>query len=129
MSLNYIHRKCNTGYLVNRRKRSVTLCTLTTLNCFQKMKKERESLLDAVRIYSQDTVMEFGKEKCAKLPMKSSKRHLTNGIELPNKDKITTIEKNETYKYLGILEDDTIKQEETREKIKKEYCRKTRNQL
>ena len=32
----------------------------------------------------------------------------------------------EIYVYLGILEDDTIKQEEMKEKIKKEYLRRNR---
>ena len=32
----------------------------------------------------------------------------------------------ETYKYLGILEADTIKQEEMKEKIQKEYFKRTR---
>ena len=41
---------------------------------------------------------------------KSGKRHLTNGMELSNQDKIRTLEEKETYKYLGILEADTIKQ-------------------
>ena len=44
--------------------------------------------------------------------MKSGKRQLTNGMGLPNQDKIKTFREKETYKYLGILEDDTIKQEE-----------------
>ena len=54
--------------------------------------------------------MEFGIEKCAMLVMKSCKRHMTDGMELPNHDRIRTLEENETYKYLGILEADTIKQ-------------------
>ena len=58
--------------------------------------------------------------------MKSGKRHLTDGMELPNQDKIRTLAENETYKYLGILEDDTIKQAEMKHKIQKEYLRKTR---
>ncbi len=35
--------------------------------------------------------MEFGIEKCAMLVMKSGKRHLTDGKELPNKNKIRTL--------------------------------------
>ena len=73
--------------------------------------------------------MEFGIEKCALLVMKSGKRHLTDGIELPNQDKIRTLGENETYKYLGILEADTIKQVEIKNKIQKEYLRRTRKLL
>ena len=61
--------------------------------------------------------------------MKSDKRHLTNGMELSNKDKIKSLAENETYKYLGILEADTIKQVEMKEKIQKEYLRRTKKLL
>ena len=73
--------------------------------------------------------MELGIEKCALLVMKSGKRHLTDGIELPNQDKIRTQAENETYKYLGILEAVTIKQDEMKNKIQKEYLRITRKLL
>ena len=55
--------------------------------------------------------------------------HLTDGIELPNLDKIRTLAENETYKHLGILEAHTIKQVEMKNKIQKEYLRRTRKLL
>ena len=58
--------------------------------------------------------------------MKNGKRHLTDGMELPNHDKIRTPRENETYKFLGILETDTIKQGEMKDKIWKEYPGRTR---
>ena len=58
--------------------------------------------------------------------MKSGKRHMTDGMELPNQDRIRTFAENETYKYLGILEADTIKRVEMKDKIRKEYLRRTR---
>ena len=61
--------------------------------------------------------------------MKSGERHLTDGMELPNKDKIRTLAENETYKYAGILEADTIKQAEMKDKIQKVYLRRTRQLL
>ena len=96
---------------------------------FAKNEKEQENLMQTVRIYSQDIGMEYGMEECAMLVMKSGKRHLTDGMELPNQDKIRTLREKETYKYLGILEADTIKQVEMKDKIQKEYCRRTRKQL
>ena len=87
------------------------------------------TLIHTVRIYSQDKAMEFGIEKCALLVMKSGKWHLTDGMELPNQEKIRTLGEKETYKYLGILEAETIKQVEMKEKIKKEYLRRTRKLL
>ena len=99
------------------------------IKLFAKNEKELETLIHAVRIYSQDIGMEFGIEKCAMLVMKSDKRHMTDGMELPNHDKIRTLRENKTYKYLGILKADTIKQVEMKDKIRKEYLRRTINQL
>ena len=96
---------------------------------FAKNEKELETRIHAVRIYSQDIRMEFGIEKGATLVMKSVKRHMTDGMELPNHDKIRTLGENETYKYLGILEADTIKQVQMKDKIRKEYLRRTRKLL
>ena len=70
--------------------------------------------------------MEFGIEKCAMLVMKSGKRRMTKGMELPNQDKIRALGENETYKYLGILEADTIKQVQMKDTIRKEYLKRTR---
>ena len=42
---------------------------------------------------------------------------MAEGIKLPNQGKIRTHREKETYKYLGILEAETIKQEEMKEKI------------
>ena len=50
-------------------------------------------------------------------------------MELPNQVKIKALAENKTYKYLGILEADTIKQVEMKEKIQKEYLRRTRKLL
>ena len=87
------------------------------IKLFSKNEKELETLIHAVRIYSQDIGMKFGIEKCAMLVMKSGKQHMTDGMELLNQDKIWTLGENETYKYLGILEADTIKQVEMKDKI------------
>ena len=61
--------------------------------------------------------------------MKNGKRHLTDGMEVLNRDKIRTLGRKETFKYLGILEADIIKEVEMKEKIKKEYLKRTRKLL
>ena len=95
------------------------LMYMDDIKLFAKNEKELETLIHTVRIYCRDIGMEFGIEKCAMLVMKSGKWHLTDGMELPNQDEIRTVGEKETYKYLRILEADTIKQEEMKEKIKK----------
>ena len=89
--------------------------------------KELVSLMKAVRIYSDDKRMEFGKGKYTILIMKIRKRQMMEGIELQNQGKIRTLGVKKAYKYLGILEDYTINQAETKEKIKSEYLRRTEN--
>ena len=66
------------------------------IKLFAKNEKELETLIQAVRIYSQDIGMEFGIEKCAMLVMKSGKRHMTEGIQLPNHEMIQTLGGKET---------------------------------
>ena len=62
---------------------------------FAKNEKELETLTHTLRIYSQDIGMKFGIEKCTTLVMKIGKRHLTDGMELPNEDKIRTLGEKE----------------------------------
>ena len=126
MPLNHILRKCSAGYKLSRSQEKINyLMYMDDIKLFAKNEKELETLIHTVRIYSQDIGLEFGIERCALFVMKSGKRHLTDGIELTNQDKIRTLAENKTYKYLGILEADTIKQEE----MKKKYLRKTRKLL
>ena len=47
------------------------------------------------------------------------KQYMTAGIEQTNQDKIRTLREKETYKYLGILEADTIKYVDMKAKMKK----------
>ena len=78
-------------------------------NIKQKNEKELETLMQTIRIYSQDIGMEVDIEKCAMLIMRSEKRQIVEGIELPNKEGIRTLRKKKNYKYLEIVEADTIK--------------------
>ena len=130
MPLNHILRKCTAGYKLSKPQENINhLMYMDDIKLFAKNEKELETLIHTVRIYSQDIGMEFGIEKCAMLVMKSGKRHMTDRMELPSQDKIRTLGENETYKYLGILEADTIKQVEMKDKIQKEYLRRTRKLL
>ena len=80
-------------------------------------------------IYSKDIGVEFGREKCAMLIVKSSEQQMTEGIELPNQEKNQNTWRKEIYKYLVILKADTTKQAKLKDKIKKEYLRRTRKLL
>ena len=86
---------------------------------FAKNEKELKTVIQAVKIYSNDMRMEFEIEKCARFITKNGKRQMTEGIELPNQEKIRTHEKKQkkTYKYLGIWEAETYKQVEMKKKM------------
>ena len=99
------------------------------MKLFAKSEKELETLIQCVRIYSPEIGREFGKEKCAMLLKKSDKRHMTEGVELPNQVVIRTLEEKKAYKYWDILETDTIKQAEMKEIFFKVYPRGTRKLL
>ena len=97
------------------------------IKLFAKNEKEQETLIHAVRIYSQNIGMEFGIEKCAMPVRNSGNRHMTDGMEQSNQDKIRTLGENETFKYFGNLEADTIKQVEMKGKIPKNISEELEN--
>ena len=82
-----------------------------------------------MRIFSNDIEMEFGIEKCAILVLKRGKVIKSEGIKLPNNRKMRSLDENEEYKYLGILQADQIKQKEMKERVGNEYKRRVRKLL
>ena len=71
--------------------------------------------------------MEFGIEKCAILVMKRGKRHVTDGMKLQNQDKIRTLGENQTFKFWASWR--LTPSNKWKDKIQKEYCRRTRKLL
>ena len=63
--------------------------------------------------------MKFGIEKYAMRIMRTRRRQINEGMESPNKKKIKTLGEMESYWYLGILEANTIKRVEIKEKSKR----------
>ena len=87
------------------------------IKLFAKNEKELETLIQVLMVFSQDIGIESGIEKCVMWMKKREKRQMTEGTGLRNQIKIRTLREKENYKYLGILETDTIKQTEMKEKI------------
>ena len=74
MPLNHILRKCTTVYKLSRSQEKINpLKYIDEITLFIKTGNEIKTLTHAVRIRSQDILMEFGIEKCALLVMKSGK--------------------------------------------------------
>ena len=96
---------------------------MDNIKLIAKNEPELKRLKHTVRIYSQNIDIKFSREKCAMLVMKSDKKHITDGMELRKQDKIRKLTENETYKYLGLFEADTIKQVKIKEKIRNNILR------
>ena len=66
MPLNYILRKCTVGYKLSKSQEKINLLMyMDDIKLFVKIEKELETLIHAVKKYSQDVGMEFGIEKSA----------------------------------------------------------------
>ena len=101
------------------------------IKLFVKNKKELKTLIQTVRIYNQDIKMEFDIEKCTMQVMKSGKRHMTEGFELPNQKKKNSkrSEKRKptnTWEYWKLTPSNKWK---WKKKFKKQYLRRTRKVL
>lgn len=99
------------------------------LKLYAKNEKSLDSLIQTVRIFSTDIGMEFGIEKCATLFIKRGKTTHHQGIELPDGKTLKALKEGESYKYLGILEADKIKNTEMKSKVRTEYLRRVRKIL
>ena len=61
---------------------------------------EIDSLIQTVRIFSQDIGMEFGIQKCAMLKIVRRKMVECEGISLQDGEKVRSLEKGQDYRYL-----------------------------
>ena len=73
--------------------------------------------------------MQFEIDKCAMLLTKKVKKVKPDGIQLPSDKVITSLEKGESYKYLGVLEAHELMVNEMKDKVKKEYYGRVRKVL
>ena len=106
------------GYHLRKNRPRVNhLLYMDDLKLYAKDKKELNTLIQTVRVFSKDIGMDFGIEKCAMIQMKRGKFVMSEGIELPNGKKIRSLDDQEGYKYLGILQFDDIKHGEVKEKL------------
>ena len=94
------------------------------LKLYSRSEKGLDSLVQTVRVFSEDIGMEFGIEKCAMLVLEKGKIVKSVGLELPNGKVIRSLQEGESYKYLGILEADKFLEEKIKLNVSKEYIRR-----
>ena len=107
------------GCLINH------LFFMDDLKLYAKTERELKELIAIVDAFSQDIGMTFGLDKCASLIMKKGVRVRSCGIDLPSGDSIKELEE-EGYKYLGVLQECTIKQKRMKEIVRQEYLRRVK---
>ena len=70
------------------------------LKLYYRSERGLDSLVQTVRVFSEDIGMEFDIEKCAMLVMEKEKMAKSVGAELPDGKVIKLLQQGESYKYL-----------------------------
>ena len=105
------------------------LLFMDDLKLYAKNEKGLESLVQTVRIFSDDTDTEFSINKCAALVLKRGKITKFDVISLPDGRLMKGLFEGAGYKYLGVLQADQIRYTEMKEMVEAEYVRGVRKVL
>ena len=127
--LTHILRTANPGYEFQTGETINHLLFMDDLKLNSKSEKALDSLIQTIRIFSDDIGMQFGIDKYPMFVMKKEKKVKSDGTQLPNDKVIKSLEEGESYKYLGVLEADEVMVNEMKDKVKKEYYRRARKVL
>ena len=110
--LSLILRKAKATYEFSENKEKINnLLFMDDLKLYSQSEKWLDSLVQAVRIFSEDVGMGFGIEKCAMLVLEKGKIVKSVAIELTDGKVIKLLQEGESYKHLGILEADEFLEE------------------
>ena len=116
------------GYVTSRNQKLNNLLFMDNLKLYPKSERELDSLIQTVRIFSDYVGMVFGLNKCAVLVLKRGKMVQTEGIKLPDGKRMREV-KLDGYKYLGVLQLDSIMYSEMKENVRSEYIRRVKKLL
>ena len=105
--LSLILRKAKAVYDFSGSKEKIHhLLFMDDLKLYSRNGKELYSLVQTICIFSNDIGIEFSIEKCTMLVIEKVKIVNSVGIELPDSKVIKSLQEDESYMYLGILEAD-----------------------
>ena len=127
--LTLVLRQTKASYELKKGGKKINhLLFMDDLKLFVKNEDQIDSLVNTVKIFSEDIKMEFGLPKCGVLIMKRGRVVKNEGISMSDGKMMKNIEEG-GYKYLGIFKANGRKHEEMEDQIKKEYIRRVRNIL
>ena len=114
--LEYRVRKTpTTNHLINH------LMFVDDLKLYASNDNQLDSLISITKTFSDDIGMKFGVDKCNKITIIRGKIAKTDNIELGENEIIKELESDETYKYLGIEENNQICRKNMKTKLRNEY--------
>lgn len=126
--LSLLLRKVVPGYTFHDKMKVNHLLYMDDLKLYGKNRSQLNSLLETVRIYSEDIGMQFGLEKCAVIEMKRGKVSSSESMSVGGCE-IGSLGGEHQYKYLGVWESDRVENALMKEKIEGEYFRRVRKIL
>ncbi|KAL7634727.1 UNVERIFIED_CONTAM: hypothetical protein RMT77_015104 [Armadillidium vulgare] len=118
------------GYRVNPRSEKSPkiishLFYMDDLKLYAPNRQEITKQIEVVKKFSKDICMEFGLEKCAFLTLKKGRRIESENITI-EEITIRQLEQEKTYKYLGVEESEKVEHKLMKEKLGKEYLKRTK---
>ena len=99
---------------------------MNDLNLYRHKEKGLDSLVQTIRIFSEDIEMEFGIEKRAMLVIEKGKNVKSVGLELPDGKVIKSLQEGKSFKCLGILEGERFLGKKMKLAVSMEYFRKVK---
>ena len=127
--LSLILRKTKEAYEFSESKEKINhLLFMDDLKVYHRSEKGVDSLVQTVRVFSEDAGMEFGIEKCTTSVMEKGKIVKSVGIEFPDGKVIKWLQEGNIYKYFGILEADKCLEEKMKLNVSKECITMLRSQ-
>ena len=128
--LSFIFRKAKAAYEFSESKEKINhVSFMDDLKLYSRTEKGLDSLVQTVRVFSEDIGVKFGIEKFAMLVMKKGKIVKSVAIDLPDGTVIKSLQEGESCKYLGILEADKLLEVKMKLNVSKEYIRRIRKVL
>ena len=114
----------NEGYKLVNEDRSINhLLFMDDLKLYARSDEQLQELVGVVKAYSDDIKMEFGLSKCAALSVVGGKVKPSDGLVLPSGEVMKEVDED-GYKYLGVLQRDSLMYTEMKEKVRTEYFRR-----
>ena len=124
--LSVILRKTKGKYQLGKEGESINyLLFMDDLKLYGNDERQIDSLINTVRVFSDDIRMEFGLKKCGVVVMKRGK---VVKYDLPDGRRMKSVEED-GYKYLGVLEYNEVLHAEMKIRLQNEYYRRLKRIL